>query len=257
MSESRRKESEPIQDVFGTPSKLLARHFSSMGLRAHSTGDGGGGLRELIVKIHGLRMHAYTDSILEYRLEVVPAELVRLACAGIQGLRKPADTMYDVLPSESEESDGDSDSGDTGKRKKKCGVGPPPEPDSHLRMWMPACVLRPVLPDLIGRYEAELKAKCAKKSSKGKQRAPPAMKVSSKRRFTTSDDDKAAPGPSKKTKFPCPSPCKVLQRLNKNLNLDVNLCGALPPTTSSPAHKRPPLQPFPMASEEEELSDDN
>ncbi len=257
MLESCGKESKPIQDMFGTPLKLLVQHFSSMGLRVHSTGDGGGGLWELIVKIHGLRTHAYTDSILEYRLEVVPAELVRLACVGIQGLRKPADTTYNVLPSESEESNRDSNGGDTGKRKKKRGTGPPPEPDSHLHVWMPACVLRPVLPDLVEWYEAELKAKCAKKSSKGKQRAPPTMKVSSKRRFTTSDDDKAAPGPSKKTKIPCPSPCKVLQRLNKNLNLDVNLCGALLPTTSSPAHKRPPLQPFPMASEEEELSDDN
>ncbi|KAI9444389.1 hypothetical protein BJY52DRAFT_1373458 [Lactarius psammicola] len=245
VSESRKKESEPIQDVSGTPSKLLARHFSSMGVRAHGTGDGGGdgGLRELIVKIHGSRSHAYTNSILEYRLEVAPAELVRLACAGIHGLREPADTTYDVLPSESEESDGDSDGGDTGKRRKKRGAGPPPEPDSHLRMWMPACLLLAVLPDLVKQYEAELKAKCAKKSSK----------VSSKRHFTTSDDDKASLSPSKKTK----SPCKVLQRLDKNLNLDVNLCGAPPPTTSSPAHKRPPLQPFPMACEEEESSDDN
>ena len=174
------EEREPLQDVFGTPSKLLARHFSSMGLGAHSTGDGDGGLQELIVKIHGSRTHAYTDNILEYRLEVAPAQLVHLACAGIQGLRKPADTTYDVQPSESEEeSGGDSDVGDTGKRKKKRGAGPPPEPESHLRVWMPACMVRPALPDLVERYETELEAKRAKKSkskSKDKQRAPPATK---------------------------------------------------------------------------------
>ncbi|KAH9020156.1 PIN domain-like protein [Lactarius hengduanensis] len=169
------REREPLQDVFGTPSKLLARHFSSVGFGARDTGgDGdGGGLQELIVKVHSSRMHAYTDNILEYRLEVAPAQLVHLACAGIQGLRKPADTTYDVLPSEFEESGGDpDDDGDTGGRKKKRGACSQAEPDSHLRMWMPACMVHPALPDLIQRYEAELKAKHAK-SSKGKQRALP------------------------------------------------------------------------------------
>ena len=164
---------EPLQDVFGTPSKLLTRHFSSMDFSAHDAGgEGDSGLRNLIVKIHSSRTHAYTDSILEYRLEVAPAQLVRLASAGIQGLRKPADTTYDVLPSESEdESGGDLD--DTGRRRKKRGAGPPPEPDSHLRVWMPACMVRPALPELVERYEAGLEAKRAKKS-KGKQQVPPA-----------------------------------------------------------------------------------
>ena len=174
-SDCRGASGEPLQDVFGTPSKLLARHFSSMGFGAHDTGgEGDGGLRELIVKIHSSRTHAYTDSILEYRLEVAPAQLVRLASAGIQGFRKPADTTYDVLPSESEDdSGGDPDIGDTGRRRKKRGTGPPPEPDSHLRVWMPACMVRPALPELVERYEAGLEAKRTKKS-KGKQRAAPA-----------------------------------------------------------------------------------
>ena len=177
-----RSEREPLQDVFGTPSKLLARHFSSMGFGVHDAGgDGdGGGLRDLIVKIHGSRTHAYTDNILEYRLEVAPAQLVRLASAGIQGLRKPADTTYDVLPSESEEeSGGDADVGDMGRRRKKRAAGPPPEPDSHLRVWMPACMVRPALPELVERYEAEVEAKRAKKS-KAKQRVPPATKDKTK-----------------------------------------------------------------------------
>ncbi|KAN0137252.1 hypothetical protein V8E53_004962 [Lactarius tabidus] len=118
--------------------------------------------------IHSSRTHAYTDSILEYRLEVAPAQLVRLAYAGIQGLRKPADTTYDVLPSEPEdESDGDPDVGDTGRRRKKRGTGLPPEPDSHIRVWMPACMVHPALPELVDKYEAG--------KSKGKQGAAPAM----------------------------------------------------------------------------------
>ncbi|KAF8257358.1 PIN domain-like protein, partial [Lactarius quietus] len=136
----------------------------SMGFGAHDTeGDGEGGLRELIMKIHGSQAHAHTDSILEYRLEVAPAQLVRLASAGIQGLRKPMDTTYDVLPSESEDESGrDPRSGEAGRRRKKCGAGPPPEPDSHLRMWMPACMVRLALPELVERYEAGLEAKRAK-----------------------------------------------------------------------------------------------
>jgi Holliday junction resolvase YEN1 len=182
-TDNRGASGEPLQDVFGTPSKLLARHFSSMGFGAQDTGgEGDGGLRELIVKIHSSRTHAYTDSILEYRLEVAPAQLVRLASAGIQGLRKPADTTYDVLPSESED-DSDGDPEETGRRKKR-GKGPPPEPDSHLRVWMPACMVRPALSELVERYEASLEAKRTKKS-KGKQRAAPATtktKASSSKR---------------------------------------------------------------------------
>ncbi|KAI9445665.1 hypothetical protein BJY52DRAFT_1315729 [Lactarius psammicola] len=179
------KGKEPSQNTFGTPSKLPARRFLPVGLGAHNTtGDGDGGLRELIVNIHSSRTHAYTDGILEYRLEIAPAQLVSLACVGIQGLRRPVDVTYDVMPSESEESGGDPDNGDTGKGKKKRGAGPPPEPDSHLRMWMPACMVRPALPDLVKQYEANLEAKRAKKSSKGKQRVC-ATKVPSKRKIST------------------------------------------------------------------------
>jgi len=166
-------EQESHQDILGTPSKQLARHFSSMALRSDG-GDEDSILKDLIVKIHGSRMHAYTDGILEYRLEIAPAQLVCLASAGIQGLRKPADTTYDVLPSESEDSDSVDDEGGGGGtkgRKKRRGGGPPPEPDSHLRVWMPACMVGYVLPDLVGQYEAALEAKRAKKS-KSKSRVP-------------------------------------------------------------------------------------
>ncbi|KAN0134508.1 hypothetical protein V8E53_007654, partial [Lactarius tabidus] len=159
---------ELLQDMSGTPSKWLGWHVSSMGFGEHDTeGDGEGSLRELIVKIHSSRMHTSTDSILEYRLEVAPAQLVRLVTAGIQGLRRPADTTYDVLPSEFEDESGeDPDIGGTGRRKKRS-AGPTPEPYSHLRIWMPACMVRPALPELVERYKSGLEAKHAKRS-KGK-----------------------------------------------------------------------------------------
>ena len=269
---------ERDQDILGTPSKLLTRHLSSMGFgAAHDTGgDEDGGLRDLIVKIHSSRMHAYTDRILEYRIEVAPTQLVRLASAGIQGLRKLADTTYDVLPSESEDESGggDPDVGDTCRRRKKRGAGPPLEPDSHLRMWAPACMVRSALPELVERYEVELETKRAKKS-KGKQQAPPATKTvallrhsqltESIRKHPTQEDhvfditmsnDDDASGPFERQNPPLSSPSEVLQMLDGNIP-----DAPLPPSAPSPlAHEGPAstsdLRPFPMALEEEELSDD-
>jgi holliday junction resolvase YEN1 len=136
------------------------------------------GLQELVVKVHSLRMHPYTDNIMEYRLEVAPAQLVCLAGVGIQGLRGPADTTYDVMPSYSQDdSGGDPDIGamDSG-RKKRC-AGRSPEPESHLRMWMPACMVRPALPDLVEQYKAELEAKYMKKSKRKQQEQAPTTKA--------------------------------------------------------------------------------
>jgi hypothetical protein len=190
------------QDVLGTPSKLLARHFSFMALRADNEDDDSD-LRDLIVKIHSSRMHAYTDGILEYRLEVAPAQLVRLASAGIQGLRKPADTTYDVLPSDSEDSDEGDDEGARGGangKKKRRGNGPPPEPDSHLRMWMPECMVRHVLPDIVEQYETALEAKRAKKSRlkapRDTARAPPVAKRKGKSAIPSKKTVEAPPAPA-------------------------------------------------------------
>ena len=256
-----------------------------MGFGAHDMGgDGDGGLRDLIVKIHSSRTHASTDSILEYHIEVAPMQLVCLASAGIHRFRKPADTTYDVLPSESEDESGsrDPDVGDVSRRRKKRSAGLPPVPDSHLRMWMPACMVRSALPELVERYEAGLKAKRTKKS-KGGGSSPPqkthvhtALPVCSLHHprlpksinkcptqedyildITTSDNDSDdAPGPFEQENPPLSSPSKVLQRL------DGNLCSVpLPPSVPSPpTHKRPvptsSLQPFPIAFKGEGSSDD-
>ncbi|KAI0261925.1 PIN domain-like protein, partial [Gloeopeniophorella convolvens] len=150
------------RDAFGTPSKMLARHFSSMEIGQHDD-KVEDGLGELIVKIHSSRNHAYTDGILEYRLEIAPSQLVRLASAGIQGLRKPADTTYDV---EASDLDDDDDDDDEPGAKKKRRNGPPPDPESHLRVWMPACMVELVRPDLVDQFEAKQEAKRSKKVGK-------------------------------------------------------------------------------------------
>ena len=121
-------------------------------------------LGDFIVKMHTSRPHVYTDGLLGHRPEIVPAQLVHLASAGIQGLRAPAYTTYDVrvLSLESEDrSEVDDEGGHagTGRQKKRRDSSPPPEPESHLRVWIPACMVRYVLPDLVYRYEAALEAK--------------------------------------------------------------------------------------------------
>lgn len=195
------RERELPRDAPGTPSKVLARHFSSMALEADS-GEDDNSLGDFIVKIHGSRTHAYTDGLLEYRLEVAPAQLVHLASAGIQGLRKPADTTYDVLPSESEDSDEvDDEDGHagTGRKKKRRGGGPPPEPESHLRVWMPACMVRHVLADLVDRYEATLEAKRAKKSKPKVPRGTAKGSVAKGKGKPTVASRKIVQGPSRPT----------------------------------------------------------
>jgi len=122
-----------------------------MALRSYG-GDEDRIVKGFIVKIHGSLMHAYADGILEYWLEIAPAQTRVSRLRRNQGLRKPADTTYDALPSESEVSDeiDDEDSGEGTKgKKKRRGGGPPPEPDSHLRVWMPACVVGYMIPDLV------------------------------------------------------------------------------------------------------------
>ena len=157
----RKKGKEP---VFGTPSKMLARHFSSLQLEK-STGDDDDDDdgKKLIVKIHSSRTHASTDGILEYRLEIAPEQLVRMSEVGIQGIRKAADTTYDVERSEPE-SDEDGEEGD-GKRKKSKSA--PVDPNTHLRMWLPACMVVIVRPDLVDQFEALEEKKRAKRAHKG------------------------------------------------------------------------------------------
>ena len=59
-------------------------------------GEDDSSIGEFIVKIHGPRTHAYTDGLIEYRLEIAPAQPGHLVSVRVQVLRKPANTMlYD------------------------------------------------------------------------------------------------------------------------------------------------------------------
>ncbi|TFY70815.1 hypothetical protein EVG20_g2183 [Dentipellis fragilis] len=147
-------------DAAGTPSKLLAAHLSSMRFEDSGSEDTPD---RLVVKIHSRRSHASTDGILEYRLEVAPAELVRQCNTGIQGIRKPADTTFDAYA-----SDLDDGSADGGKDSAML------DPNSHIRVWMPACVVELALPHLVHEFEnkAATKKGNPRKARRTERKAP-------------------------------------------------------------------------------------
>ena len=146
----------------GTPSKMIERYFSSMATDSH--------IRllsrpseALITQIRSTRTHISTDHLLEYRLEIAPAQLVRLAEAGIKGTRRPPD-KDDVY------SGDDEDEGEGGWKSK--------DPNEHMRVWMPADMVKLVEPGLVEEYEEMLRAKEEKANKrKGRKKNPAEIEV--------------------------------------------------------------------------------
>ncbi|TFK69797.1 hypothetical protein BDN72DRAFT_819685 [Pluteus cervinus] len=151
-----RKASNFRAAAIGTPSKLIAKHFSSMSLNSRANDfDEDSQSERLIVKIHSTRQHPITDNILEYRLEVNPSQLVHIARSGVKGTRQP-----DGPDEWAEEEDTEAENA---KGKKK----DPPAPDSHIRVWMPACMVQKVEADLVLDFEEAQEKKLKKKAGKG------------------------------------------------------------------------------------------
>ncbi|KJA27753.1 hypothetical protein HYPSUDRAFT_34888 [Hypholoma sublateritium FD-334 SS-4] len=103
--------------------------------------------RPLITQIVGSREHTSTDDTLEYRIEVLPTQLVHIANAGIRGT-KPAPP------------------------RKEGAKEPKDLEDAHklLRMWIPAVMLQRVHPTMVEQFVLKQSSKGQKKG-KGKQRA--------------------------------------------------------------------------------------
>ena len=148
----------------GTPSKLIAQHFSSLNIATPSkrdifdseSEDEANAEERLILKIHGSRTHVSTDGMLEYRLEIAPKQLVRMAESGIKGTRVPEDP--DEWASEEDEDE------DVRTGKGKGGQKIPINPETHLRLWIPACMVALVEPQLVEEYENSQAQRGMKKS---------------------------------------------------------------------------------------------
>ncbi|KAJ7743855.1 hypothetical protein B0H16DRAFT_999284 [Mycena metata] len=151
----------------GTPSKMIAKHFSSMTLNPVEDDDDD----RLITKITRTREHAYTDGILEYRLEIRPRQLVLLAESGIKNIRRPLDE--DVWA-------GLTESGNEGGAEK---VEQLTEEERQAReekevlVWMPASMVRMAEPRLVEEFEKLEETKRLKKAGKGVKGSKPKTKV--------------------------------------------------------------------------------
>ncbi|KAH7924438.1 hypothetical protein BV22DRAFT_508362 [Leucogyrophana mollusca] len=176
----------------GTPSKMITSYFSSMKINspkvAHESDSESEDEDRLIVKIHSSRAHASTDGLLEFRLEIAPAQLVRLSEDGVKGIRPPieADDIFD-------DDEGDDEEEDRPSKSKTKSRKPPPDPESHIRVWMPASMVRMVEPHLVAQFEEVQQKKADKKAGKG--RAAPKKATGKKAAPPPEEEKESSPGP--------------------------------------------------------------
>lgn len=153
---------------------------SSMGSEGSGNED-----EQLIIKIHSERSHVSTDKILEYRVEIAPAQLVRLAESGIKGLRSPED------PDKWKEDEDEDEDGKSAESKKSS-----LSPESHIRLWIPACMVRLVEPRLVQEYQVLLETKSVKKARKGQGKKTAIVSMDIRKFFTTPATAKMSASPS-------------------------------------------------------------
>ena len=149
----------------GTPTGLIRHYFQDMQhsppskLGCDSRDEYGGEGKELLTRITRSREHPSADGLLEYRVEVYPAPLVRLAESGIRGLRSP---LQDDLGPDTDE-DGDEAGDEGGGSRKKKPRKPPPDPEEPMLLWLPAVMLEMAVPAIVKEFEDVEGAKARKK----------------------------------------------------------------------------------------------
>ena len=180
-----RKQKSKVNLAPGTPSKFIAQYFSSLNITSSpkpdvfsSDSESQTDMEErLFVKVHGIRTHVSTDGMLEYRLEIAPKQLVQMAESGIKGTRAPEGS--DEWASEDD---------DEGTRAGKCDQKIPIDPESHLRLWMPACMVALVEPQLVEEYE---NIRAQREMKKSKSNRPGTREGKSSKKTLDKDKSKA------------------------------------------------------------------
>ncbi|KAL4241617.1 XPG/Rad2 endonuclease [Abortiporus biennis] len=122
----------------------------------------------LIKSIVGNRQHVSTDKLLEFRVEVDPAQFVALANSGITGKhREPTKNAIGL-------TDDDLDATLLGSQfAEKESKGKATDPLAVMRVWLPASMMRQVHPRLIQEYEMGVQAKHAAKGRDGAKSTNP------------------------------------------------------------------------------------
>lgn len=154
--------------------------------------------QDLILKIHSTRNHDSTDGLLEYRLEVSPKPLVALASAGIKDIRPPLI--------------GDISSDDTTSERDKQSKKPPPDPSSHLRVWIPAYIVKAAMPSLVESFDENAKRKAARKNTRTK----PIAGSTTPEDAEIPQNQEPPPKPNLKTFYPVKKPEQKLKSLDNH-----------------------------------------
>ncbi|KAG9080858.1 hypothetical protein FRC06_006063 [Ceratobasidium sp. 370] len=260
-----RESAEPI--IPGTPRRLVDKHFGGGDSDSDSGSDsehGPGYVRrerrggdetpkarrtisadgsqvdphQLLQGIKGEREHASTDGLREFRVEVAPKHLARLAVRELLGTRDPAllaGTMFDMEATprgedDEEEDDGDGDEESIPRRLKMA------DPAAAVRVWVPAELVQVVHPELIRAWqERGTKSKSKAKLTSG----------STTRRKTAKDREGGTAkkgGPSTKTKTSLKEKAKLLPTTLSGDEIE-----AAPGSRSVTSRGSPPCQPPPKA----------
>lgn len=151
------------EEGYGTPSKMISKHFSALQLDDDPSLDDND--ERLIVNISRERTHASADGLPEYRLEIAPAQLVQIAESGLQGLRQPEGPNEWASDLDDNDEDDESGRSKTGKGK---GIV---DPTSHLRLWMPTCMVDIVEKKLVKDFRDAQERKKQRKRAPAKKRA--------------------------------------------------------------------------------------
>ncbi|KZV86576.1 hypothetical protein EXIGLDRAFT_774469 [Exidia glandulosa HHB12029] len=152
--------------ALGTPSKMITQYFSRLEINSpHVRAFDEPDATPLITKIHSERRNASTDMLKEYRLEISPLQLARLAEQGVTGSRPAPSTNPYADSADEDEDDADEDE-DGGKKKGKRVPKAPVDPKTVLRVWMPASMVELVEPRLVREYEELKERKRLKKEGK-------------------------------------------------------------------------------------------
>ncbi|KZT08478.1 PIN domain-like protein [Laetiporus sulphureus 93-53] len=160
-------------DAIGTPSLLVNKYLKSGDVDCRAAvfvnGDNHASRRahehdpNLIKRVIGSRRHVSTDNILEYRVEVDPAQLVSLAHSGIEGKHPEpfGNASAHTLPDLPDLMIRSSQGSQQGKRAAK---KMPPDPHSIMKIWIPASMMHRVHPELVEDYNADVEAERTKKN---------------------------------------------------------------------------------------------
>ncbi|KAI0320768.1 hypothetical protein OF83DRAFT_1169029 [Amylostereum chailletii] len=204
-------------------------------------------LNPLRMKVVSSREHISTDQILEYRVEFTPSLFVAMARTGILGKRGRAPSP----PPEPIDDDPFNVGLGPSSHKKRTSSKPPPDPDSRMRLWLPACMIRQVFPQLADAFEEASAQKKAPGSRESRYRKT--SEYADVGDTEDEDDHMAdfAPSPP----FPIPGPSLDLGTRDTSLSVAPESSGQFRDTSicHDPIAKSPFLFTFPDSDDPDML----